>query len=631
MWAYRRREDGKYEIYNKETGQTNGQVYNTPTEALKAIAAANKGGALTPTPVPTQTPVATQPTRPTASPAQEAGAPGAIGAAQDAMSRIGAAQGAPAAPPPAPAPFVSSLNFPAETVAMWYDAAAAAGFSGDALHRIVATVLAESGGNPNAHNTNGEDSRGGAQINVGPGANTKFAATNLFDPYQNMRAAWEISEGGTNFGPWSVWHETIRSNGKTINVGAPAAAIYETLWAEAAAREQPGQQIQPPSLPGADAAATGTTTTAQQGLPAASAPPPPPRIWDFFVDPKTNKAYVEILETGDVYELPPGSAEDSVEAIYTVLNGMPPDSPNRPIIEQEFELAKIDQGRDEFGRPYGVNGITDATYGDQVPLPEDLPDWMQEGLINQGDFLDQERLARKYGLDFSLYEDPRFARLPSGQLVVQMGANPSDFGGPVFANNQRIYRNLEEAEKAELAYGRAAAAEPTQRMRALGWDPEADYGFTTNDELLAALDAAEARPGRQPHKSSGFNRNIASQLGVTLGAQPLGPSFISQGQGVGSGGYLEPDRQQGQGGDMSNVVYKPFTTYGQDEGGYGSFARMLNQQPAVPPPAIPEMPAVPPMNERERLREEEVLERLREEEVLSQRRRSQLATIGAGY
>jgi hypothetical protein len=45
MWAYRRREDGKYEIYNKETGQTNGQVYNTPTEALKAIAAANKGGA----------------------------------------------------------------------------------------------------------------------------------------------------------------------------------------------------------------------------------------------------------------------------------------------------------------------------------------------------------------------------------------------------------------------------------------------------------------------------------------------------------------------------------------------------------------------------------------------------------
>jgi hypothetical protein len=37
------------------------------------------------------------------------------------------------------------------------------------------------------------------------------------------------------------------------------------------------------------------------------------------------------------------------------------------------------------------------------------------------------------------------------------------------------------------------------------------------------------------------------------------------------------------------------------------------------------------MNERERLREEEVLSRLREEEVLSQRRRSQLATIGAGY
>ena len=55
-------------------------------------------------------------------------------------------------------------------------------------NNTAATIECESQWNPLAHNTDGEDSRGIGQINIGPGANTDLAGWDLFDPEVNMRA-----------------------------------------------------------------------------------------------------------------------------------------------------------------------------------------------------------------------------------------------------------------------------------------------------------------------------------------------------------------------------------------------------------------------------------------------------------
>src|SRR5690606_14257347 len=93
-------------------------------------------------------------------------------------------------------------GYDSNVIATLYDAAAQAGFTGDALHRVVATALAESGGDCGAHNHKGEDSRGPLQV------------------YVAMRHAYTISSGGTDFSPWSVWHDWA---------GKPAEAIYGQL------------------------------------------------------------------------------------------------------------------------------------------------------------------------------------------------------------------------------------------------------------------------------------------------------------------------------------------------------------------------------------------------------------------
>lgn len=65
---------------------------------------------------------------------------------------------------------------------------------------------AESGGDPKAHNTRGEDSRGLMQINVGPGANTQFRGENLFDPKTNLRIAKKVYAARNNtFQPWTMF------------------------------------------------------------------------------------------------------------------------------------------------------------------------------------------------------------------------------------------------------------------------------------------------------------------------------------------------------------------------------------------------------------------------------------------
>jgi len=101
--------------------------------------------------------------------------------------------------------------------------ARAAGWSGDGLVMIVAIALRESGGQPsvigdidNPHA--GCRSYGLVQINVCPtgtaGGNNagnpwRMNPTSLLDPVTNFRAAYEMSNGGKNFGPWTTYRSGI--------------------------------------------------------------------------------------------------------------------------------------------------------------------------------------------------------------------------------------------------------------------------------------------------------------------------------------------------------------------------------------------------------------------------------------
>ncbi len=78
--------------------------------------------------------------------------------------------------------------------------AQAAGFTGQNLTLAVAIALAESGGNTSAtdYDSNGSVDRGLWQINS---VHTQFAASQLFQPLYNAKAAYQIS-GGSNFNPW---------------------------------------------------------------------------------------------------------------------------------------------------------------------------------------------------------------------------------------------------------------------------------------------------------------------------------------------------------------------------------------------------------------------------------------------
>lgn len=90
-----------------------------------------------------------------------------------------------------------------------------AGFTGPQLQMARAIMLAESGGRPTAHNPNagtGDNSYGLFQINMlgdmGPARRRQFGLSSneaLFDPLTNARVAYQMSQGGTNWSPWSTY------------------------------------------------------------------------------------------------------------------------------------------------------------------------------------------------------------------------------------------------------------------------------------------------------------------------------------------------------------------------------------------------------------------------------------------
>lgn len=83
----------------------------------------------------------------------------------------------------------------------------------DKLATAVAIALAESGGNPSAHNAKPPDNSYGLwQINMlgamGPSRRKQFGITSneqLFDPAINARAMMIISSNGSNFRPWTTF------------------------------------------------------------------------------------------------------------------------------------------------------------------------------------------------------------------------------------------------------------------------------------------------------------------------------------------------------------------------------------------------------------------------------------------
>lgn len=98
-------------------------------------------------------------------------------------------------------------------------AARAAGFAGEDLIIAVAVALAESGGNPQAYNSENdyfdrhglsqEDRQGKGSIGlwqIFSYAHPEFAGWDLTDPAQNARAAYSIYRAaGNSFSPWSTF------------------------------------------------------------------------------------------------------------------------------------------------------------------------------------------------------------------------------------------------------------------------------------------------------------------------------------------------------------------------------------------------------------------------------------------
>ena len=255
----------------------------------------------------------------------------------------------------------------------------------------------------------------------------------------------------------------------------------------------PAPVVPPPAAPAA-AASGGTTgggAAASGGSPAAAAPAPPApkRIWDFFTDSAGNPMAL-IYETGKTVKLPKGTQEDDVTAVYEVMRHLPENSPNFMDIFQQFQQAKLDRGVDEYGRPYYDEATDASTRYSGPPLPEKLPRYMQQGIIDAA--IDEEAYAepraeggtarsgktpqvldKAHGIDLSLFGDPRLVRSRGGDQLYVDYPDAGDSGlappiGPVIGPRGGVFATVEEAEKAAYAYGREAASRQAEAARASG-------------------------------------------------------------------------------------------------------------------------------------------------------------------
>lgn len=203
-----------------------------------------------------------------------------------------------------------------------------------------------------------------------------------------------------------------------------------------------------------------------------------PLKFDYYKDDKGNP-YIYVFENGKTIKLPPNSSEDSVATAYAYVNALDKASPNLPDAMASLEKARIDQGFDEFGRPYYDKATDTSTRYSAAPLPEALPNYMQTEMIRSSGAeapYTQPRASGEtgssrqpvnpaHGLNTDVYGDPQFARLPSGNVVVDYQDAGNGVIGPVLSQG-RVFANQAEAQQAETALGQEAASNSiTTQMR----------------------------------------------------------------------------------------------------------------------------------------------------------------------
>lgn len=108
-----------------------------------------------------------------------------------------------------------------------------AGFSGNSANTAAAIAMAESGGNPNAINfADPGGSYGLTQINAaynGPGA-----LNTLGDPAEAFSQMFNLSNGGSNFSPWSTFNNgsylpflnQLTGSGNATDVGGVVGNLF---------------------------------------------------------------------------------------------------------------------------------------------------------------------------------------------------------------------------------------------------------------------------------------------------------------------------------------------------------------------------------------------------------------------
>ncbi|WP_157979815.1 NlpC/P60 family protein [Kribbella monticola] len=97
---------------------------------------------------------------------------------------------------------------PKLSIAEIYDAALSAGFTPQQATTWTAIAMAESGGRTGALNDKGEHSVGLWQINVASDGGRASRYGDLNDPRANARAAYAISNHGTDMRPWTTTHDS---------------------------------------------------------------------------------------------------------------------------------------------------------------------------------------------------------------------------------------------------------------------------------------------------------------------------------------------------------------------------------------------------------------------------------------
>lgn len=192
-----------------------------------------------------------------------------------------------------------------------YGLAQNAGFSGQSADTITAIALAESQGNTNAIAYNdggtGYNSYGLTQIlGIHPGA------SNALDPQQALNQAYTISNGGTNFSPWSTYqsgaYQQYLGSG-TGNVGAnftPPSSTPDYLTTSVT----PGSQS---SYPIADGSYGDPNISISQAYPDASGVPSLQNpLGGTDAQNLQNYGYFGLQPTSDAVTEPTGATNTSI-------------------------------------------------------------------------------------------------------------------------------------------------------------------------------------------------------------------------------------------------------------------------------------------------------------------------------